>query len=211
MEPRRGDALAAQNFLTMPTDWEDHYLRGDTPWEKGAPSPPLMDFLAAESVQGRVLVPGCGLGHDVRALAAQGAEVIGLDIAPGAVEAARAFPSAGDERYELADLFALPPHLRGSFDWVFEHTCFCAIDPAQRPAYVEAVAGALRPGGKVLAVFYLDPGQSSPEAGPPFEVSLAELDRLFSPRFRLLREELPARAYPGREGKEWLRVLALRG
>lgn len=194
----------------MPTDWEDHYRRSETPWEKGAPSPPLVDFLARERVGGRVLVPGCGFGHDVRALAAQGAEVVGIDIAPAAVEAARKVPPAGNERYELADLFALPPPMRGSFDWVFEHTCFCAIDPAQRPAYVEAVAGALRPGGQVLAVFYLDPGQNSPDEGPPFEVSLAELDRLFSPRFRLLREELPIRAYAGREGREWLRLLAKR-
>jgi SAM-dependent methyltransferase len=193
----------------MPTDWEAHYQQGDTPWEKGGPSPGLADFLAVEPVRGRVLVPGCGLGHDVRALAAMADEVVGIDIAPSAITAAQNVPPVGGERYELADLFALPPRLRGTFDWVWEHTCFCAIDPAQRPAYVEAVAGALKPDGKLLAIFYLDPGNDSPDEGPPFEVSLAELDRLFLPRFKLLREWLPARTYPGREGREWMRVLAL--
>ncbi|HEY3900133.1 MAG TPA: methyltransferase domain-containing protein [Chthoniobacter sp.] len=191
----------------MSTDWEDHYRKGDTPWEKGSASPGLVDFLATEPVRGRVLVPGCGFGHDVRALAAGGAEVLGLDLAASAVAGAQRLPKTGNEQYVLGNLFALPPELRGAFDWVFEHTCFCAIQPAQRPAYVEGVASALKPGGRFLAIFYLDPGNDSPDEGPPFEVSLTELDRLFLPHFRLVREWLPARAYPGREGREWMRVM----
>ncbi len=194
----------------MSTDWEDHYRRGETPWEKGAPSPGLVDLLAEEPIRGRILVPGCGFGHDVRALAATADEVIGIDIAPSAVEAAGKLPAAGHERYELQDLFALPPSWRGAFDGVWEHTCFCAIQPSQRPAYVEAVADALRPGGKLFAIFYLDPGNDSPDEGPPFEVSVAELDRLFLPRFTLVREWLPKRAYPNREGREWMRVMTRR-
>lgn len=194
----------------MPTDWEEHYQQGDTPWEKGGPSPGLVDFLSAEPVRGRVLVPGCGYGHDVRALAATADEVIGLDISPSAVKAARKIPTVGGESYVLGNLFDLPASLRGSFDWVFEHTCFCAIDPSLRTAYVEAVAGALQPGGHLLAVFYLDPGNKSSDEGPPFEVSVAELDRLFLPHFALLREWLPTRTYPGREGREWMRVMAVK-
>ena len=194
----------------MPTDWEAQYQKGETPWDKGAPSPGLLDFLAHDALRGRVLVPGCGAGHDVRAIAAHADEVVGIDIAPSAIAAARTFPPAGRERYELADLFALPPALRGSFDWVWEHTCFCAIDPAMRAAYVEAVAGALKPGGHLLAIFYLDPGNDSPDQGPPFEVSIAELDTRFASRFTLEREWSPAHAYPGREGREWMRLLTLR-
>ena len=194
----------------MPTDWEAHYQKGETPWDNGAASPGLVDFLAQEPVRGRVLVPGCGLGHDVRALAATADEVVGIDIAPSAVEAAERIPRVRAERYALANLFDLPVPLRGAFDVVWEHTCFCAIDPALRPAYVEAVAEALRDGGLLIAMFYLDPGQDSPDEGPPFEVSLAELDRLFLPRFELLREWLPERAHPGREGREWMRLLRRR-
>jgi SAM-dependent methyltransferase len=194
----------------MPTDWEANYQRNETPWDKGAPSPGLVDFLRNEPVRGRVLVPGCGLGHDVRALAATADEVVGLDIAPSAVKGARTFPAVGGESYELADLFALPPRLLGCFDWVWEHTCFCAIDPAMREAYVAAVAEALRPGGHLLAVFYLDPGHDHPGEGPPFGVSKAELDALFAPRFTLVREWLPENAYAGREAREWMRVLLRR-
>jgi SAM-dependent methyltransferase len=193
----------------MSTNWNEQYEKQDTPWDKGAPSPGLVDFLALEPVHGRVLVPGCGLGHDVRALAATADEVLGLDIASLAVERADRMPKVGHERYALGDFFNLPAELRGAFDWVFEHTCFCAINPAQRPAYVASVAAALKPGGHYLAIFYLDPGNDSPDEGPPFEVSVAELDRLFSPRFTLVREWLPQRAYPGREGREWMRVMQL--
>jgi len=195
----------------MPTDWEEQYKKNDTPWEKGAPSPGLVDYLAVEPVRGRVLVPGCGFGHDVRALAAKADEVVGLDVATLAIERAQRFPQVGRERYVHGNLFDLPAALRAAFDCVFEHTCFCAIDPAQRTAYVEAVAGALKPEGRFLAVFYLDPGNDSPDEGPPFEVSVAELDRLFLPRFTLVREWLPQHAYPGREGREWMRVMRLSG
>lgn len=194
----------------MPTDWESHYQQGDMPWEKGAASPGLLDFLKIEPVRGRVLVPGCGAGHDVRALAATADEVVGIDIAPSAIRLARSHPVVGGERYELANLFELPAVHRGAYDWVWEHTCFCAIDPAQRAAYVDAVAGVLKPGGRLLAIFYLDPGNHHPDEGPPFEVSTAELDRRFGPRFELEREWLPARAYAGREGREWMRILALK-
>jgi len=194
----------------MPTDWEDHYRRSETPWEKGEPSPGLIDYLRQKPVRGRVLVPGCGFGHDVRALAATADEVVGIDLAPSAVAGARKFPVVGGERYEVANLFELPKTLRGSFDWVWEHTCFCAIDREMRGAYVEAVAGALKPGGSLLAIFYLDPGADGPDDHPPYGVSIAELDELFGARFELLEEWLPARAYPGREGREWVRVLRLR-
>ena len=195
----------------MPTDWEERYRTGETPWDKGAAHPALMAFLKSQPVHGRVLVPGCGLGHDVRALAATADEVIGLDIAPAAVRAAKAQPAIGGERYVQGDLFALPKAMRGSFDWVFEHTCFCAIDPSLRADYVTAVAGALKPGGHLLAVFYLDPGLDPGESGPPFGTSKAELDALFGARFSLVKEWQPSATYAGREGRELCRLLSDKG
>ena len=202
----------------MPTDWESCYRAGETPWDKGAPAPPLLEWLAqpGHRLGGGVLVPGCGLGHDVRAIAAADpdARVVGLDLSPAALVQARLQPSVGGESYVEADLFDLPPDLRGRFDWVFEHTCFCAIDPARRADYVQAVAGALRPGGRLLAIFYLRPWsggeQPPPGGGPPFPTSLEELDRLFAGHFDLVEESVPARAYPGREGRELRRLLRLK-
>jgi len=198
----------------MPTDWESRYRAGDTPWERGEASPGLVDFLAASPLHGRVLVPGCGLGHDVRAISAAGGErveAVGLDIAPSAVTAARALPRVGNERFEVGDLFNPPDEWLGAFDGVWEHTCFCAIDPELRERYVSSVARLLRPGGEFLAIFYLDPGLEPGESGPPFGVSPEELDRLFQGPFRLNRRWAPTRTYPGREGREEMRLYLREG
>jgi SAM-dependent methyltransferase len=195
------------------TDWEQRYREGNTPWDKGTPAPELAAALADGLFAGRVLVPGCGMGHDVRAIAMGAAvrEVGGLDVAPSAVAGARRLGGVSGVRFEQGDLFALPEGWEGAgFDWVWEHTCFCAIAPAFREAYVEAVWRVLRPGGHLLAIFYLDPGLDPGEEGPPHGVSLAELDLLFGRRFQLEREWAPRGAYPGREGREWVRLLRRR-
>ena len=182
-----------------PVDWEDRYQTGDTPWEKGEAAPPLTDFLARHSIRGRVLVPGCGTGHDVRALASQGASVVGLDLAEMAITLALSIPPAGNETYEQGDLFALPESWNGRFDWVVEHTCFCAIDPALRADYVRAIARVLKPGGHYFAILYMTPDA---ETGPPFGTSREEITRLFEPHFTFLEEWVPSRTFEGREGRE---------
>lgn len=185
-------------------DWAERYREKDTPWEKGCAAPPLKEFLKVHAFGGRVLVPGCGFGHDVRLLAAHGARAVGLDIAPAALEAARGFSATGVANYRLGDFFALDDDLRGAFDGVFEHTCFCAIHPSQRESYVRAVGEALKPEGWLLAVFFLN--IEDPE-GPPFPVSNEEIDALFGPFFATIRQWRPRSAYPGREGREEMRLM----
>ena len=60
------------------TDWENRYQTGDMPWEKGQPSPPLLELLGkpVDWGKGPILVPGCGFGHDVRALGVLGVPVV---------------------------------------------------------------------------------------------------------------------------------------
>ena len=199
----------------MPTDWDASYRAGQTPWEKGRAAPPLLEWLekSGHRFSGDVLVPGCGFGHDVRAIAATGQaqRIVGLDLSGTAVEQARQYPAVGSEVYEKADLFALPRDFQKRFDWVFEHTCFCAIDPARRADYVRAVAEALCPGGHLLAIFYLRPyagGEILPlGGGPPFGTTIEELDSLFVECFCLVESWEPTRSFPGREGRETVRLL----
>jgi SAM-dependent methyltransferase len=191
-----------------PNEWEERYLAGDTPWEKGAAHPALVEWLKTNPLPGRILVPGCGSGHDVRALAKAGAEVTGFDIAASAIEKAKCCGPVGSETYVQGDLFAAPEEWNGSFDAIFEHTCFCAISPARREDYARAVTHLLKPGGKLLAVFYLDPGNGG--QGPPFECTIGELDSLFFPTFQLKEEFTAIPTYAGREGREILRWLEKR-
>lgn len=190
--------------------WEARYQAGDTPWDKGYASPGLLEFLQTHPpLNGAILVPGCGFGHDVRALARPENHVVGIDLAPSAVAGANAFPKVAGEQYELADLFELPAKFHGAFDWVWEHTCFCAIHPESRGLYAESIRTALKPGGHFLGILYINPDHD--EEGPPFRVSSAELDELFGPYFQTLQEWEPTRAYPGREGRERMRLMVKKG
>jgi SAM-dependent methyltransferase len=183
----------------METDWEARYRSQDMPWEKGEASPGLVDFLAAHPTlpRGTVLVPGCGTGHDARAWAGAGFAVTGYDLAPSAIELSREKTAAAGltAEFTLGDfLFDNPPRL---FDWVFEHTLFCAIEPNRRADYVQAVLRWLKPGGQYLAVNYIIPEKD----GPPYGTTRAELMEWFTPKFELLEEWVP-RSYPNRTGLE---------
>jgi SAM-dependent methyltransferase len=191
------------------TDWEGAYQRRETPWEKGQPHPALVDFLAENGpLAGEIFVPGCGSGHDARALTTRENHVVGVDLAPFAVAKASAHPKIAHEEYLLADLFALPPEFDGRFDWVFEHTCFCAIEPRRRTEYVTTIVRLLKPQGKLLAIFFINPDHD--EEGPPYRVSTAELEEFFGDWFSIEREWVPRRTYPGREQRELMRVLRRR-
>lgn len=189
-------------------DWQSAYEAGETPWDKGAAHPALVAWLSGNRLTGRILVPGCGSGHDVRALSRDpDARVTGLDVAPGAVALARSFPKAGCEEYLAGDFLASQE--AGAFDALFEHTCFCAIERERRGDYARAAARSLRPGALFLAIFYLNPGHGGSNS-PPYGCSTAELDELFGGSFELLGEMRDLPTFEGREGRETLRLMRRR-
>ena len=53
--------------------WDQRYRDGGDGWELGEPAPPLRHFLESDlqapKPPGRVLVPGCGRGHEAALLA----------------------------------------------------------------------------------------------------------------------------------------------
>src|SRR6266481_8266207 len=87
----------AQNTRMSDSEWEARYESGDMPWEKGEPSPGLVDFLAAhpELPRGTVCVPGGGTGHDALAWAKAGFAVTGCDVAPSAIRQSAERTKAG--------------------------------------------------------------------------------------------------------------------
>lgn len=193
------------------TNWNQRYELGDTPWEKGCAAPPLLEVLGKLEAsiwgKGRVLVPGCGTGHDARAISERGINALGVDLAPIAVALAKKHPLAGNETFELGD-FLDPVWQKGkSFSAIWEHTCFCAIDPSLRAEYAAACAKLIEPGGHLIGVFFLtphDPGEE--EIGPPFKTSISEIDLWFNPEFERIESWVPENCYPGREGREWIAI-----
>jgi SAM-dependent methyltransferase len=189
----------------MGKDWDNAYINGDTPWDKGAAAPPLIDFLKRQTITGRVLVPGCGQGHDVVALAEAGAVVTGMDLSPTALEAARNhFPTGA--RWLEGDFLKLDAGEQGVYDWVVEHTCLCALDPEQREAYARSVRAALAPEGHFLAIFFRVVSNYD-GSGPPHPITSASIDSLFKGDFECLDAYTPEVTYPCRPvGREEVRL-----
>ena len=193
------------------TNWESLYQASDMRWEKGAPSPGLVDFLAAHrNLPGEtVCVPGGGTGHDAGEWAKSGFRVYGYDLAPSAVRLSRERAQANGWHAEFRTADFLRDETPFQFDWLFEHTLFCAIQPAERELYVAAVKRWLKPGGHYLAVNYFIHDTD----GPPFGTTREEIIRRFTPHFELLSDWVP-RSYPNRTGLErmfWWRVRAAGG
>lgn len=168
-----------------PDFWEERYQSGTPRWDLGQPAPPFVSLLQDDAAPppGRMAVLGTGRGHDALLFAAQGFAVVGFDFAPSAVQDATAEATARglSAQFVQADIFDLPAEFAHSFDYVLEHTCFCAITPAQRPAYVRAAHGLLRPQGQLIALFWAHnrPG------GPPFGSTLSDIRQLFSSAFEI--------------------------
>lgn len=169
----------------QPNEWNDRYSGGNVPgWDQGRASPLLLRLLpVVHHPPARVLVPGCGLGHDALALDNRGYDVLGIDFAPLAVERAR----ARGIKAELADF--LTSDFGGSFDLVCEHTLFCAIQPDDRDRYVQAAARALRPGGKLFGAMLDFDNARLQRPGPPFGTNASDILHRFGPYFEVERLE----------------------
>ncbi len=160
-----------------PEEWEARYRRGETGWDRGGVSPALDQWRAAGllSPGDRLLIPGCGRGHEVVALARAGFSVTAVDVAPSAVAAVRAALDAAGAEAEVvqADLFTW--EAGAPFDAVYEQTCLCALPPSRWSGYEARLATWLRPGGWLLALFM----QTGKEGGPPYHCDLSAMRALF--------------------------------
>jgi hypothetical protein len=125
----------------------------------------------------------------------------GLDIAPSAVNDSRELTRKAGLSAEFKLVNFLQETPSQPYDFLFEHTCFCAINPSERNQYRNAVKQWLKPSGKFVAVFYMIPDRD----GPPFGTTREEVREIFGGAFELLEDWVP-RSYPNREGLEWMTV-----
>jgi SAM-dependent methyltransferase len=193
--------------MNSPIDWEKSYQKGEIFWDKGAPSPPMQQYLSRHPVRGRALVPGCGHGHEVALAVEQGLDAVGLDIAPTGIAEARALYPRIAERFLTGDFFAPPHHLRGVFDVVLEHTCMSALPPPLRPSYRRGLDLTLKPGGLLIGVWFIHPELEPGVEGPPFPFSVPALTELFSAGYEIIDDYVPDVGFPSRVGRERVRVL----
>jgi len=187
-------------------DWQTHYDNDDMPWDLGEVAPPFVRLFEEGLLpKGRMIVPGCGQGHEVAFFAGQGFQVTAVDVAPGAVERLQRNLQTRNltARVVHQDFFKLDGAHESSYDVFLEHTFFCAIHPDLRPHYAHMAARVLKPGGVLAGLFY-ETGESG---GPPFNTTAEDVRRHFKDRFHIHRLEKCDASAERRQGKEWLALL----
>ena len=186
--------------------WEACYETEMDNWDLGGPTP-VFERIASEIPKGRICVIGCGRGYDAVTFAKAGFEVTAIDFSQTAVLASR--ENARKKEVEMTvlreDFFDLPDELHGQFDYIMEYTCFCAISPERRFEYDRVIWQLLKPGGKLLGLFFpLD--KDVEEGGPPWGVNISELHKLFSLHWDLESEEMPKESIEPRADREVLMI-----
>jgi cyclopropane fatty-acyl-phospholipid synthase-like methyltransferase len=168
--------------------WNFAYLFSKTPWDTGITPPELRAVVEGGQVQpGRALDLGCGTGTNVIYLAQHGFETIGVDISSRAIaRAQRKIERAhldGRARVYAGDVTRLDRLLVvGPFDLTLDIGCLHVLDAPGRARYAAGLACRMKPGGLYLLYAFGPRMQFGRQMG----ISPEEVEKLFSPQFRLL-------------------------
>lgn len=150
---------------------------GSPPWDIGRPQPAFSPLF--ERGRGPVLDVGCGTGELALAFAARGLDVLGIDIAPRAIERARDKARARRvaATFEVWDALELA-RLGRTFSTVVDSAVFHVFDDAERTRYVAALRSALVPGGDYFMLVFSDAEPT--DWGGPRRVARAEIEAAFA-------------------------------
>ncbi|GKU92307.1 hypothetical protein SLEP1_g6054 [Rubroshorea leprosula] len=185
--------------------WEKSWEEGATPWDLGQPTPVMVHLHQTGALpKGRALVPGCGSGYDVVAMACPERYVVGLDISETAirtaVELSSSLPNADYFTFLKADFFTWQP--TNLFDLIFDYTFFCAIEPDMRSAWAQRISDLLKPDGELITLMF---PIGDHVGGPPYKVSVSDYEEVLHPfgfkAISIVNNEL---AIKPRKGKEML-------
>jgi len=192
----------AMNTTLTPQFWESRYQEKTDRWDLGKAAPAFISLLQSEDAPapGKTIVLGCGRGYDALLFAEAGHEVIAVDFAPSAIAEGKQLAQQANlpVQFLQEDIFNLPDRYSHQFDYAIEHTCFCALPPEKRTAYINLLHSLLKPKGEIIAIFFTHqrPG------GPPHGIQPPEIRELFSPQFEILQLEPVHNSVPSRQGEE---------
>lgn len=180
----------AKSITEQHGGWEGVYrdLQPDQlPWNAGGPDSELVRLVGAGMVPvGRAIDVGTGPGHDAIFLAKKGFKVLAIDIAPRAIELARA--NAKQASIGVAIDFRVQDILKlsspaGSATLVNDRGCFHVLPPADRARYIRRIDEVLFPKGLLFLRTFSD--KEAPGPGP-HRFTRKELEDLFFPKFDFL-------------------------
>ncbi|HTF68382.1 MAG TPA: class I SAM-dependent methyltransferase, partial [Edaphobacter sp.] len=164
--------------------------------------PLLVEFVTSDAVTPcPALEIGAGTGTNAIWMAERNFDVLGVDVAPLAVERARTKIEGRALRcsFAVSDFLAAPPP-SGPFQFVFDRGCFHVFDePAEREQFAAHVAAVLAPGGLWLSLIGSTEGPPR-EVGPPRR-SAREITLAIEPALEIV--ELRSAEFRGSNAKAW--------
>ena len=181
--------------------WETRYREGQAGWDTGSPTSPLAEYCSQLTDKTlKILIPGCGNGHEAEVFLNHGFNQITLlDYAQSPVNEARkkykTFIENGRLQVICEDFF----EHHGKYDLIIEQTFFCALNPPLRKKYAEKMAQLLLPKGKLAGLLFNFPLS---EEGPPFGGSQEEYEACFKPYFTIKKMESCVNSIKPRENRE---------
>jgi thiopurine S-methyltransferase len=168
--------------------WHSRWSEGKIGFHEGKPNEHLVKHLAVLGTKARVFVPLCGKSEDLAFLAAQGHELIGVELVESAVQAffdehgvkptvSKHGPftqyTAQNITLLAGDFFACTPALLGRVDALYDRAAVIALPEQMRGGYVKHLRTLMPVGARGLIITVEYP-QDKME-GPPFSVPEAEL------------------------------------
>ena len=144
--------------------WSSRYQEKDTGWDVGAISEPLkayFDQLVDKEL--KILIPGCGNGHEAEYLFKNGFKNVHLlDFAS---EPLRNFQKRVSE-FPASQLYCEDFFQHDAkYDLVVEQTLFCAINPELRMRYAEKAKDLLDKNGRLVGVLFEIESRDEPPFG----------------------------------------------
>jgi SAM-dependent methyltransferase len=129
----------------------------------------IVELAEAGTLTGRLLDVGCGTGEHTLLAASRGADALGIDVSPVAIQMAtnKARERGIPARFAVADALELY-ELGREFDVVLDSGVFHVFAGDERPRYAAGLAGVVRQGGIVyVTTFCAASGERPREWGPP--------------------------------------------
>lgn len=181
--------------------WCDIYKsEGNPGWNLNQPAEAFKDmFPRLKLPRSRILVLGCGEGHDAAYFAQAGHVVTAVDFSKEAIERGKKkYGEVEGLTFYQEDVFKLPQEWNHTFDLVVEHTCFCAVPPDQRDEFVRTWRRMLHEEGQLMGLFF----SMEKRAGPPYGATEWELRKRLQPYFQFLFWGRWRKSLPQRQGRE---------
>ncbi len=166
-----------------PYDWDDSYTGPPPPWDIGRPQTAFVRLAEAGALRGELLDAGCGTGEHTMLAALRGAQALGVDISPRAIEAAqrKAAERQVDARFQVVDALQLGTY-GATYDTIVDSGLFHLFADGARIQYARALHAALRSGGHLYLMCFSD---RQPGDWGPRRITEAELRATFGAGWRI--------------------------